>query len=120
MLNVYNHSKPEISTFSEPVPTARISTFGLVNFENGEEKLFFNLDVSREKRYYYAIPEEQLKTDGTLMKKITEQLKNNVKYDKMKVSYGVYSTSYETPYVYCLANSSVVQNMNFRLDKDLN
>ena len=53
------------------------------------------------------------------MKKITEQLKNSIQYDKMKVSYGIYSTSYDVPYVYCLANSSVVQNMNFRLDKDL-
>ena len=119
MINVYNHLEPEISTFAEPVPTARISTLGLANFENGEENLFFDLDVSREKRYYYAIPEEQLKTDGTLMKKITEQLKNSIQYYKMKVSYGIYSTSYDVPYVYCLANSSVVQNMNFRLDKDL-
>ena len=47
-------------------------------------------------------------------------LKNSIQYDKMKVSYGVYSTSYDVPYVYCVANSSVVQNMNFRLDKDLN
>ena len=120
MVNVYNHSKPEISTFAEPVPTARMSTLGLVNFNEGEEKLFFDLDSPREKRYYYAIPEEQLKTDGTLMKKITEQLKNSIQYDKMKVSYGVYSTGYDVPYVYCVANSSVVQNVNFRLDKDLN
>ena len=97
-----------------------MSTLGLVNFNEGEEKLFFDLDSPREKRYYYAIPEEQLKTDGTLMKKITEQLKNSIQYDKMKVSYGVYSTGYDVPYVYCVANSSVVQNMNFRLDKDLN
>jgi len=54
-----------------------------------------------------------------LLKKITEQLKILKKYDKMKVSYGIYSTNYEYIYVYGLLGSSVVQNNNFRLDKEL-
>jgi hypothetical protein len=117
MINVYNHSTPEMSTFAESIVTARISTFGLVDFDEDKEKLFFDLDTTREKRYYYAIPEERLKTDGTLMKKITEQLKNSVENDIIKISYGVYSTNYDVPYVYCLKNSSMVQNNNLGLTK---
>jgi len=66
------------------------------------------------------VPEEVLQTDETLLKKITTQLKNLKQYDKMKVSYGIYSTSYDEVYVYGLLNSSVVQNDNFRLDTELN
>ena len=40
-------------------------------------------------------------------------------YDKIKVSYGVYSTTYDVPYIYGLLSSSVVQNDNFRLDKEI-
>ena len=112
MLNVYNHLEPEMSTFGEPITTARISTFGLVGFEDGEERLFFDLHEARERRYYYTIPDEQLETDGTLMKKITTQLKNSVRDDIIKISYGIYSTNYDVPYVYCLVNSSTVQNNN--------
>ena len=54
------------------------------------------------------------------MKKVSEQLKNLKQYDKIKVSYGIYSTNYDVPYIYGLLNSSVVQNDNFRLDKEIN
>ena len=38
----------------------------------------------------------------------------------MKMSYGVFSTNYDDVYAFSLLNSSVVQNNNFRLDKELN
>lgn len=119
MVNVFNNSESEINTFSKVLEPARISTFSLLNYETSEEKMFFNLDIPREKRYYYGVPEKTLQTDGTLLKKITKQLKNLKEHDKMKVSYGVFSTNYDVPYIYGLSSSSLVQNNNFRLDKDL-
>tara|TARA_Y100001938_G_scaffold79366_2_gene109623 strand:- start:516 stop:1382 length:867 start_codon:yes stop_codon:yes gene_type:complete len=120
MVNVFNHSKSEIDTFDEILDVARISTFSIVSYENNEEKVFFDLDIPRQKCYYYGMPEELLKSDGSLMKNISEQLKILKQYDKIKVSYGIYSTNYDVPYVYGLLNSSVVQNNNFRLDKEIN
>ena len=120
MINVFNNSTSEVDTFDKIADVARISTFSLVSYEDSEEKLFFDLDIPRDKRYYYGVPEEILKSDGSLMKKVSEQLKNLKQYDKMKVSYGIYSTNYDAPYVYGLLNSSVVQNDNFRLDKEIN
>ena len=120
MINVFSNSDSEMETFGPITDTARISTFRLVSYEESEEKLFFDLDIPRDKRYYYGVPEEMLKNDGTLMKKLSEQLKNLKQYDKIKVSYGIYSTIYDVPYVYGLLNSSVVQNDNFRLDKEIN
>jgi len=119
MINVFDNSDSEISTFTQLFDSARISTFSIVDYEKNEEKMFFDLDIPRDKRYYYAVPETILQTDKTLLKKITEQLKRLKKNDKIKVSYGIFSTSYEDIYVYGLLNSSVVQNNNFRLDKDL-
>lgn len=119
MINVFKNSKSELETFDEAVETARISTFSLVSYDSGEEKMFFDLDIPRDKCYYYGVPEEMLKTDGTLMKNISGQLKILKQYDKIKVSYGVYSTTYDVPYIYGLLSSSVVQNDNFRLDKEI-
>tara|TARA_R110000824_G_scaffold150209_4_gene320723 strand:+ start:7558 stop:8406 length:849 start_codon:yes stop_codon:yes gene_type:complete len=109
MINVFDHSETVMKTFSDPIETARISTLGLVDYETGEEKMFFGLDMPREKRYYYAMPEEIIDSDGTLVKKIKKQVKNNIEHDKMKNSYAIYSTTYEKTYVYCIANSTLVQ-----------
>ena len=120
MMNVFDNSEAETSTFAPLTNIARMSTFSLVNYETGEEKMFFDLDIPREKRYYYGVPEKMIQTDGTLLKKIREQLKNQKHHDKIKVSYGIFSTNYDDVYVFGLLNSSVVQNNKFRLDKDLN
>ena len=109
MINVFEKSEAVMSTLFEPTNTARISTFGLVDYETGEEKMFFDLDIPREKRYYYAIPEEILNSDGALVKKVKKQVKNNVEHDKMRNSYAIYSTNYEIPYVYCISNSTLIQ-----------
>jgi len=112
MINVFSNSEPVVDTFSAAVEPARISTYGLINFESGEEKLFFDLDMPRKKRYYYAIPESILESDGKLMKKVSQQLKENKEHDKMKMDYGIYTTKYEQPYVYCVADSSKIQKKN--------
>tara|TARA_R100000008_G_scaffold86826_1_gene81893 strand:+ start:2699 stop:3541 length:843 start_codon:yes stop_codon:yes gene_type:complete len=112
MINVYSNIKPEMSTFSEPVETARISTFGFADIETGEEKLFYDLKMPREKIFYYAINEEELQSSGGLYKKITTQLKEKSESENVKVSYGIYSTQYEQNYVYCVAHATLVQEEN--------
>jgi len=109
MINVFDRSEAIMSTFAEPINIARISTFGLVDYETGEEKMFFDLDMSREKRYYYAIPEKTIESDGTLIKKIKKQVKNNIEHDRMKNSYQIHSTDYDKPYVYFVSNSNFIQ-----------
>ena len=118
MVNVFNNSDSEMNTFGGLVDPARISTFSLLNYETNEEKLFFPLDMPREKRYYYGVPEKILQTDKNLLTNITEQLKNLRWHDKMKISYGVFSTSYDVLYIYGLLSGSLIQNNNFKLDKE--
>jgi len=105
MINVYNNIEPVVNNFSDFKEQTRISTIGISNLEN-DKKLFFSLDNVREMRYYYAINRDKLETDGTLMRKITENVKNEADID---VSYGIYATDYADDYVYCVANASIIQ-----------
>ena len=105
MINVYNNIDPVVDNHSDFKEQTRISTFGISSLEN-EKKMFFSLDSIREMRYYYAINKKKLETDGTLMRKITENVKNEADID---VSYGIYSTDYADDYVYCVANASMIQ-----------
>ena len=104
MINVFHHSTPVVGSVSNPHEVAKISTFGVSSLEN-EQKLFFPLDNPREIEYYYGINEQKLKTDTTLLKTITEQIKNQ----ETKASYGIYSTNYSDDYVYCVVHSSQIQ-----------
>ena len=110
MINVFNHSKPVVGTLSAPKDICRISTFGILNPETGDESPFFSLDNVEEKRYYYAIPEEELKTDNTLMNKIMTQVKGSPQEKDVKVSYGVFPTQYADKYAYFIASTSFIQN----------
>jgi len=109
MINVYKHSIAEMDTFSSSEAPVRISTFGVVECDSGEEKLFYDIDFPREKVYYYAINQEQLEKDGSLFKKIKQQVKKQAEEEKLKVSYGVFSTDYEQNYAYCITSASFIQ-----------
>lgn len=112
MINVYKNSNTEMDTFSTNIESARIATFGVVDVDTGEEKLFYSLDTPREKMYYYAINEERLKNDGSLFKKITNQVREKTTDERMKVSYGIYATNYEENYAYSVACASFIQEQN--------
>ena len=111
MVNLYNHQDSVHSTSFETSDMARISTFGVIDTESGEEKLFFLLDNTSEKCYYYAINQKTLETDGTLMKKIVENISNNTKKeDDIKTSFRIHSTSYEQDYGYIVVNTTRTGN----------
>ena len=107
MVNVLQHSDSIMDNISPPHQISRIVSYGLVNFETGEENLFFELDNVREKVYYYAINEKKLREQGDIHKRVIAQVKENAK--NTKTTYGIYPTQYEQDYVYCVAYSSIVQ-----------
>tara|TARA_B100000214_G_scaffold374999_1_gene359554 strand:+ start:2269 stop:3120 length:852 start_codon:yes stop_codon:yes gene_type:complete len=110
MINVFNNTKSVSDTFSRPVPSAKISTYGFVDFSTGEEKMFFPIDNIREIRYYYGIPKSKLETEAHLFRKIVDQVKSR-KTENIKVSYGIFATDYEHEYVYMVAHSSRIQEI---------
>ena len=101
MLNVFQNTQPVITTNTKRIDTARVSTFGLLNPKNNQENMFFDLDIPREKSYYYGVPKKQLEEDPNLMEVIRGNLKSNIEHEKMKTTYSVYSTDYNELIAYC-------------------
>jgi hypothetical protein len=108
MVNVFNNTKPEMTTFSSMADTVRIATFGVLDLDSGEEKLFFDLQSPREKLYYYAINKKLLEAESNLFKKITNQIKSRAE-NNVRSSYAIYSTEYDQNYVYTVHCASLIQ-----------
>ena len=113
MINVFEHTRPVITTITNRIDTARMSTIGLLDIKSDEEKMFFSLDIPREKNYYYGIPKKQLEEDENLMNIIQNNVKNNKDHDKMKTTYSVYSTEYDKLLAYCEKSSTLIQKLAF-------
>ena len=111
MINVFDHTQPVLTTTTNRINTARISTFGLLDSEKNQEKPFFSVDFSREKNYYYGVPKKQLEEDPNLMEVIRGNLKENIEHNKMKTTYSVYSTDYNELYAYCEKSSTLIQKL---------
>ena len=109
MVNIYDHQKAIHATPFDKADTTRISTFGIVNVDEGKEKLFFSLDNIREKCYYYAINSKALETDGKLLRTLTDNINKNIGKD-VRAGFQVYSTSYEHNYGYLVANTELTNN----------
>ena len=115
MVNVFKNSQPVIGNFIEPSSISRIATFGIVDMETSQEKWFYDLTTPRDVVYYYGINENELKEDGSLFKTITEFVKSKLN-DNINVSYGVFQTTYDQKYCYCIKYSSMVQSFKEMLD----
>lgn len=110
MINVFDHSESVTDTFSDLMEVSRICTIGLFNPDDDSEKSFFPLDIIRETRYYYGIPEEKLENEANLHRKIVEQMRSRVLQDEnRKISYGIFSTNYDYICGYALYYSSAIQ-----------
>jgi len=113
MINVFEHTQPILTTITNRIKTARISTLGLLDEENNEEIMFFKLDIQIEKNYYYRFPNKQLEENVSLMEAIQTNLKTNIEHDKMKITYSVYSTEYDKLLAYCEKSSTLIQKLAF-------
>jgi hypothetical protein len=108
MYNIFQNTEAVSTTFAPLIPSVRIATFGVLDLDSGEEKMFFPLDMVREKRYYYGINEQTLRTDGQLFKKIKSRTKEQNK-EMAKASYSIYETKHEQSYGYIVYHTSKIQ-----------
>ena len=115
MLNVFRNTEPVLGNFIKPSPLSRIATIGILEVDEGKEKWFYDLTEPRDVVYYYGINEEQLTEDGTLFGKITAYVKGKL-LPGVDVSYGVFKTTYDQKYCYCIKYSSMVQSYKELLD----
>jgi hypothetical protein len=105
-VNIFNHSQPILDSSEPPKEIARICTFGVQNIKDGSEKDMFPIQNICNKIYYYAIKEDDLKTDTKLIKNIREQISKN----EIRPSYQIHSTKYPESFCYTISYSSRIQS----------
>lgn len=114
MLNVCENTEAVIDTSTSPLDVCRISSIGLVDVDTGEMKPFCDIEHPRQIVLYYAINNERLKTDGTLLRKLTSLVKEKSE-ERLRASFAVYPTEYEQDYAYCVLYASYIQGQKIDL-----
>jgi hypothetical protein len=110
MLNVFENTEPVLSTFSEPGITSKIATLGVINYKTLNEKLFYDLQKPRLKKYYFGISEKTLNEEKDLLQKIRTYIKGKSEMEeKCTACFGIFSTNYEQDYVYTTQYASLIQ-----------
>ena len=109
MMNVFKNTEPVLNNFTKMDDHQRISTIGLVDFDSGEEKVFFPLDKQSNKCYYYAISSQELEKDFRLLKSVNRQIKSKLPKD-LESSYQIHSTKYEENFAFTEIWTSQIQN----------
>jgi hypothetical protein len=105
-INVFVHTDAVVQNIESPKETQRISTIGIFNIKANEEMSFFPLQNIGHRCYYYAIPEQVLKTDGKLFKMIKEKASEN------QSSYEVHTTKHSDSFCYFVAHTNFIQPLD--------
>ena len=94
--------------FNKGVDTTDVAVYYDNDIEEDEEKLFFPLNKRVERHYYYAINDEALDSDGTLIQNIKRKMReiNNL---GQRATYAVYPTKYSNNFVYIITFSQNIQ-----------
>ena len=99
---------PIIDNSVQPKEISRIATLGVYDLETNNEKLFYPFELIDDKCYFFAIKENDLKTNGKLFKIIKDRMKEKT-LDSVKISYRIHSTAHEQNYCYVVAYSRKIQ-----------
>ena len=111
MLNVYKNTAPNFSRFLEEDTISRICTIGVGTMNKVIDQMFFPLEHIQQKTYYFAINEEQVDSDGELLANIKRRI--GTPESPMETGFGVYSTPYKENYIYVVANTKIIQGVNY-------
>ena len=112
MINFFKHTKPIMASPISPPNIARIVTYGVSSLDDGKKdiNLLFRLEEPKDIHFFYGIPEQDLKNDPGLVKKIKDHVKS-YKSDDVSTSFSVYETTLESTIVLCTAFTSKIQDL---------
>jgi len=111
MLNVFENTEPLLSTLADAKKTSNIATLGVVSYKNLDEKIFYDLQKPRLKKYFFGISEKTLNEEKDLLQKIRSYVKDKSE-EKCSACFAIYSTNYEQDYVYVAQYASLIQEQN--------
>ena len=110
MLNVFSNTEPVLTTDSVPGETSRICTLGVIGYETLNEKLFYDLQKTRLKKYFFGISENTLNEEKDLLQKIRAYVKEKSDAEeRCTTCFSIYTTEYEKNYVYTVHYASMIQ-----------
>ena len=110
MLNVFNNTEPILTNLSEPVQSCKICTLGVVGYDSLTEKIFYDLQKTRMKKYFFGITKDTLDEEKDLLDKIRTYVKEKSdKEERCTSCFAIYMTSYEQNYVYTAHYASKIQ-----------
>ena len=110
MINFFEHSPAVVNGKLKPLDWASISSLGIGSLDTEEINFLFPLQDTTEMHFYFGIPEEDLKRDQSLMKKIKEFVRS-FRSDGKTVSFSVHPTTFEGIMVLCHAFSTQIQSL---------
>lgn len=108
MINVFKNTEAVMQNLGDREDHHRIFTYGVVNPETNEEKMFFPLDNIKEKVYYIGINKSAL-DDGAYFKKLKKAMRERAEQEDVKISFQINETKYDNPYAYFVAYSDEIQ-----------
>lgn len=111
MLNVFENTEPLLTTMAPTGVTTRIATLGVANFETGKEKLFYDLQHARSKKYFYGINQKSMADNTQLLHQIREHVASHAD-EQTHASFSIYNTDYDRNYVYSKHYASYLQEQN--------
>ena len=111
MLNVFENTEPLLSTLADAKKTSKIATLGVVSYKTLDEKIFYDLQKPRLKKYFFGISEKTLNEEKDLLQKIRSYVKDKSE-ERCNACFAIYSTNYEQDYVYVAQYASLIQEQN--------
>lgn len=108
MKNMFENVESVYEKIIDTPPTYCITSLGIMDFDSGEETLFFPIDNVREKVYYYYINKEMLNDDTELFDKIEQQISNKFS-ENVTISFAIYESPHEESVVYIEHKSPYIQ-----------
>lgn len=102
MINVFSNTTSVFENLSEIEEHHRISSYGIVNPDTGEEKMLFPLDNVREKVYYIGITKQALE-DANYFKALKDGMRKKAEAENVKISFKINETKYDNNHIYYIA-----------------
>ena len=113
MCNIFANTEPLLQNLISTPDSARISTFGVVNYQTGDEKLFYDLKYPRAISYYYNLNDNTLENENDTLTKIRDFVESKTE-EKISVGFSIYPTEYKENYIYCRHDASLIQEQNIK------
>jgi len=114
MINVLQNTEALLKSNNQVPATAKIKTLSVINLEEKEEEVFYDLEFPRAKNFYFALSEDYMKDNKELLSEVRSYTTDQ-QTEQCDAAYAIYKTDYEQNYVYGIHHATFVQEQNLDL-----